>query len=360
MKKISSTIIAIFLGAQALFAQDKVVELKQLKQDVIMTVKDSVIILKTDQQETVFKIKKDKNKREYEFAQPAVDSNKFYNILSIDKLEINDKYNTAVPGVSAAQQLITMVAAEPGGVKLVRLEEGGVPADGQSAQELGGQVVEKPMTSTSDSWTSLLIPGLVGLIGGVVTTLLFRKKTGKAVKEDAIDITSSEQDAPIDTSSTEKLTAQVKKYRDDNRKLKAELKNFSKDFESKVAEYKQHDAFLNTYFNNVFNEFVKPFNEAIERNDQTQAFQLLFNMSSQLSSLTKHELRVKQSYDTHNIAYVMRENIQNQNGIEVVTSATSKDSIPKNVKTLIDMMNKVGVASLGQSIFYGYRIQKDK
>jgi len=353
MKKVILFLSISLLTTWCASAQEKVLELKQLKQDVTLTLQDSILKVKTDNNTISFKVKKDNDKRVYEFVNPSADSNAFYELLYIDKTEINDKYNTAFPQTSAAQQLITAVSNYPQGLKLIRLEEGAIPAD-VSPSELGGISVDNKTSSSETPYWYYILTGMGGLVLGMLIMSMMRKKLQAApVEEEVVD-----DDTIIETDSLDKLKAQVKKLREENKKMKSELKTISKNFEQQAAEMIKHEAFLNTYFKNVFSDYIKPFNEAIDKNDASQAFKYLFMMGAQLSSLTKHELRVKQTYDTYNISYVMKENLPNNN-VEVITNSTAVDNIPQNIKTVMKMMDHVGVTSLGQSIVYGYKIQRD-
>lgn len=358
MKKLLIFSFIYFIPYLASHAQDRIYDLKQLKQDFTLKVNDSSILIDNGNKIFSFKVKKDKDKRHYEFANPGPDSISFYSLLSIDKLEVNEKFNNAIPNVTAAEQLITIAASKPDGIVLKKYEHDTFIPDTQ--QELGGQIAGSNMDKKSNSMINYILFALGGLIVGIIFMSLFRKKNQPSPPVHISSDEVEEEDVIEETSSIEKLNLQVKKYKEDNRKLRAELKKIKTEIGNNIDLYKQHDAFINKYFTNVFTDYIKPFNEAIEKNNQTKAFQLLFEMAAHLSSITKHELRVKQNYDTNNISLVLKENNATNNAVETITSSTAKDSIPKTIKIIMEMMDKVDVLSTGNTVFYGYKIQKDK
>lgn len=357
MKKIIAFSIISLVTFNSAIAQDSIVELKQLKQDVVIKTTDSTASIITEKQTIDFKIKKDKNDRAFQFQNPQADSNAFYELLSIDKTEINEKYNTALPSTSAALQLITVAANYSNGIKLIRQEAGGI-IPGQEPKEIGGIDVNNTKPESKDGWIWILVAGITGVLLGFILSLVVRKNNKSSISQ-IPDQNAVDDNQDVNNELTEeKLKSQLKKAKDENKKLKAELKTVNSSLESQIAELKNHDLFLHKYFSNAFDLYIKPFNDAVEKNNLTKAFQLMFEMAFHFSSLTKHELRVKQSYDTHNIAQIMKESIQGQNNIENIDSNTPVDNIPQNIKTIMTMMHQVGVPSLGQSIVYGYKVNK--
>lgn len=358
MKKIFilSTILCTLVIAT--FAQERI-ELKTLAQDVKISVKDSFAIINIDGNIDSFKVSKKANERHFVLSDPA-DKQKLEKMLLIDKGEIKNLFEVAFPKIDAIDQVINRAAAGPAGILLASKEAGGVPAG--TNDEIGGQTVVGGAPDSSH-WLAIAIAGIAGLILGFIIAALMKNKNNVVDAEPAIkseeEINFEETIAPVKDDAkkvTDAAKAKISKLQADKKLMQADLKAQKAEITNLQTQVTQVTQFHKTYYTHLMKDIINPMNDALEKGSQSAATSYLLKLAAHTTSITRHELGMKQAYDSVNIAIMLKQQLPTNLNIETINSDTPRDRVPNNILNVQALMENNGTQSLDNVVIFGYRI----
>lgn len=208
--------------------------------------------------------------------------------------------------------------------------------------------------SSDGTWLYSLIGGLlIGAIGAVVVLKLFSPK--KTIVPQPVE--------ELPTPETEKgkepriNAAEVKKLKQEIKNLTAQVAALEGDrntLEKNLGIYRNFDS---TYFGEAFRKLIVPMNEALENGSRKEIMEHLLKIMSHFSSLTRYKIAKKQPYDETNIHYLLGQKGTNEAVATEINADTPIDKIPKNIKTIIDLLQEQGSKGLDDSIITGYKIK---
>lgn len=263
--------------------------------------------------------------------------------------------------------LLLMIVLAPFGVTAQADSQGNVPdsitASNDTAAdsgEAGGivateNVSDKP-NSLQDNWIYLVLGAVViAIISSAVTRALTTKKTKEV--EQVIQEEPVEQTIETKVKDTKANNAELKKLRAEAKVLMAqvqELQTSNANFDRNLEIYRNFDS---SYFNEAFRKLVAPMNEAMEKGSEKEILENLLKIMGHFSSLTRYKISKKQPYDEANIHYLLNQKTGNENIAIDINGNTPIDKIPKNIKTIIDMLKQQDSKGLDDSIVAGYKIK---
>lgn len=230
-------------------------------------------------------------------------------------------------------------------------------ADTPDTNEAGGinaaEADEVKAGEPGNNWLFPLIGGL--LIGAVVAIVLTRiaspKKTSTAPEP-------AEVPAVAEKETGTKLTAtEVKKLKQEIKNLTAQVASLQAGndaLEKNMSIYRNFDS---SYFGEAFRKLIVPMNEALERGSKKEIMEHLLKIMAHFSSLTRYKIAKKQPYDETNIHYLLNQKGTGDAAATEINSDTPIDKIPKNIKTIADMLQEQGSKGLDDSIISGYKIK---
>jgi hypothetical protein len=260
--------------------------------------------------------------------------------------------------------LFLMIVLAPFGVLAQTDTQGNVP-DSIGAQddtatdsgEAGGIVANevKSDSSLKDNWIYLALGAIViAVISSVVTRAMTKSKP--MVKEEIIpEEPVAHNDVPkgkepkTNTAETKKLKADLKSLMAQVQELQTNNANLDRNLEI----YRNFDS---GYFNEAFRKLIAPMNEAMEKGSEKEILENLLKIMGHFSSLTRYKISKKQPYDEANIHYLLNQK-SNENIAVDINGNTPIDKIPKNIKTIIDMLKQQDSRGLDDSIVAGYKIK---
>lgn len=263
--------------------------------------------------------------------------------------------------------LLLMIALAPLGVMGQADSQDNVPdsvtASNDTATdsgEAGGIVAtenisDKP-NSLTDNWIYL---ALGAVVIAIVSSVVTRALTTKKIKE----VEQVIQDKPIEHA----IETKVKDTRADSTELKR-LRTEAKALMAQIQELQSNNATLDrnleiyrnfdkSYFNEAFRKLVAPMNEAMEKGSEKDILENLLKIMGHFCSLTRYKISKKQPYDEANIHYLLNQKKSDENIAVDISGNTPIDKIPKNIKTIIDMLKQQDSKGLDDSIVAGYKIK---
>lgn len=229
--------------------------------------------------------------------------------------------------------------------------------------EAGGVDATQIATESSSKDSSALMQWLPGIAVGLIVGFIvgFAIKRGKK-KEISIEEHQSDSKLFIDESvapqgSPKTLSAaDVKKLKEEIKSLKLQLDEAKGQTQAYKTNLDVYTDFDQKYYNEAFRKLISPMNDAMEKGSRREILESLLKIMSQFSSLTRYKISKKQPYDEANMQYLMNQRMKNDVAIEI-DSNTPIDKIPKNIKTLIDMLSEQSSPGLDDSIISGYKIK---
>jgi hypothetical protein len=260
--------------------------------------------------------------------------------------------------------LLLMIALIPLGVLAQADSQGNVP-DSITANdtipdngEAGGIVAENisgKSNALKDNWIYLALGAVViAIASSVVTKALMTNKTTpeQKIQEEPVESTveTKTKDAKGNPTELKKLKAEVKALMVQVQELQTNNANLDRNLEI----YRNFDS---GYFNEAFRKLIAPMNEAMEKGSEKEILENLLKMAGHFSSLTRYKISKKQPYDEANIHYLLNQKVGNENIAVDINGSTPIDKIPKNIKTIIDMLKQQDSKGLDDSIIAGYRIR---
>lgn len=341
--------------------------LNTIAQETTISVKDSQAVVQIEGSTSQYPLTKLNTEKIWKFKNPG-DEQQFLQLLSIDAREIQSKWEHPIGTGTAAQQIITVAASKPAGIILKKKEE---EAGGVLPSDRFNEAPQATIT-TNDSGSSLpwLWMAIIGLATFLIGFLLGKQSkktpassapsTGPINEEEVVrEFEAAVNATPKDAS---KITQVAK---DKIAKLQADVKTYKqaeKDYKAQVSQLAQQinaaQKFRKTYFQQALKQLVTPYNEAIEKGNNAEAMKLLIQMAAHYSSMTKHELELKQDYDAANINALMKQmEAANLDKFPIINASTPLDRLPHHIKVLMDIMRSNQVSTLQDTIVYGYRIQ---
>ncbi len=228
--------------------------------------------------------------------------------------------------------------------------------------EAGGIDATQIATDTTDKDSNVFmqwLPGVaIGLIVGLVVGLVIKKSK----KPNQIEETKSDSKLFIDESVTPQgatktlSAADIKKLKEEIKSLKLQLDEAKGQTQAYKTNLDVYTDFDQKYYNEAFRKLVSPMNDAMEKGSRKEILESLLKIMSQFSSLTRYKIAKKQPYDEANMQYLMNQRMKNDVAIDIDAN-TPIDKIPKNIKTLIDMLSEQSSKGLDDSIISGYKIK---
>lgn len=225
--------------------------------------------------------------------------------------------------------------------------------------EAGGIDANEINNDKSDSgfpYMPIAIGLVIGIIGGFIARSVSVKKQTAASKEQNIDSKLFIDESVEVNQSKEASPSDAKKLKSEIKTLKAKLETAN----NEAAAYKKnldiYTEFDQKYYNEAFRKLIAPMNDAMEKGSRKEIMEMLLKIMSHFSSLTRYKIAKKQAYDEPNMQYLMNQRMKNDVAVEVDAN-TPVDKIPKNIKTLVDMLSEQSSAGLDESIISGYKIK---
>jgi hypothetical protein len=263
--------------------------------------------------------------------------------------------------------LLLMMALTPLGLIAQADSQGNVP-DSITANndtvadsgEAGGIVASEDASDKSnslkDNWIYLVLGAVViAIVSSVVTRALMANKTKEV--EQVIPEGPTEHVIETKVKDTKANTAELKKLKAEAKVLMAqvqELQTSNANFDRNLEIYRNFDS---GYFNEAFRKLVAPMNEAMEKGSEKEILENLLKIMGHFSSLTRYKISKKQPYDEANIHYLLNQKTGSENVAVDINGNTPIDKIPKNIKTIIDMLKQQDSKGLDDSIVAGYKIK---
>jgi hypothetical protein len=289
-------------------------------------------------------------------------------IVNVDIAKVDQEFKALDGSLTAGEKLINRANAFVG-KKLMIVPEGYAGGVEDSAYrevnnngEAGG--VNEPQDQQAsgnlwkDNWLYLLLAALTGAILSAVVT---RAITGNKKKIEPV-VVPEERPEPIVAAAEGKepkgSAAELKKVKLELKDVKAQLDNLmslNTELEKKVNINRTFDS---NYFGEAFRKLVAPMNEALESGSRKDIIENMLKMSMHFSSLTRYKIAKKQAFDETNIHYLLNQKTAgNDVSITEIDGQTPVDKIPKNIKTVIDLLKENNSAGLDDTVLSGYRIK---
>jgi phosphoribosyl-ATP pyrophosphohydrolase len=262
--------------------------------------------------------------------------------------------------------LLLMIALIPLGV-LAQADSQGNVSDSVTANdtlpdngEAGGIVVAENVSGKSnalkDNWVYLALGAIViAIASSAITRALMANKT--KTPEQKIQEEPAETTVETKTKDTKASAAELKKLKAEAKTLMAqvqELQTSNANLDRNLEIYRNFDS---GYFNEAFRKLVAPMNEAMEKGSEKEILENMLKITGHFSSLTRYKISKKQPYDEANIHYLLNQKTGNENVAVDINGSTPIDKIPKNIKTIIDMLKQQDSKGLDDSIIAGYKIK---
>lgn len=224
--------------------------------------------------------------------------------------------------------------------------------------EAGGIVAHeiKSDSSLKDNWLYLVLGAIaIAIVSAAVTRAVTKNKP--AAREEITE----QQPAiiPDEPKSKEPRTSAA-----ETKKLKAEIKSLITQLQALQSSHATLDRnlevyrnFDQSYFSEAFRKLIAPMNEALEKGSEKEILENLLKIMGHFSSLTRYKISKKQPYDETNIHYLLNQKTGNENVAVDINGSTPIDKIPKNIKTIMDMLKQLNSKGLDDSIIAGYKIK---
>lgn len=231
-----------------------------------------------------------------------------------------------------------------------------VPDHGE-AGGIDANEINNDNKGSTNNLLPILISGTIGAALGLIIAFSVKKKKQEPVKEAAADSKLFiDERVETGTGSSKASTADVKKLKDEIKSLKlnlAEAKDETAAYKKNLDIYTDFDQ---KYYNEAFRKLVSPMNDAMEKGSRKEIIENLLKIMSHFSSLTRYKIAKKQPYDEPNMQYLMNQRMKNDVAVEI-DNTTPIDKIPKNIKTLVDLLSEQSSTGLDDSIISGYKIK---
>ena len=297
----------------------------------------------------------------------SAENDRMLRLVKVDAAKIDKEYQALDPSLLAGEKLINKANAFAG-KKLMIVPEGYSAGVEDSAYEevnntngeAGGVNEPQDQQDTTnlwkDNWLYLLLGALVvALLSAAVTRALMG---GKKESKPTMPEPQPEPVAAVTGKETKGNTAELKKVKQELSDAKAQLDNLmalNTELEKKLNINRTFDS---NYFSEAFRKLVAPMSEALESGSRKDIIENMLKMSMHFSSLTRYKIAKKQAFDEANIYYLLN---QKTGGADVaiteIDGETPVDKVPKNIKTVIDILKENNSTGLDDSILSGYRIK---
>lgn len=241
-----------------------------------------------------------------------------------------------------------------------------VPKDSPSVQdtpvqdgEAGGisaadaDTAEQP--SSSPNWLLLALSA----VGGAVVAVVVLKMAAPAKKQETITATAPTEEIPAEAAEkAPKISAaELKKIKQELKVLSQQVENLKADnmqLEQNLSIYRNFDS---SYFGEAFRKLTMPMNEALEKGSRKEIIENLLKIMSHFTSLTRYKISKKQPYDEANIHYLLNQKGGGDGQAIEINGTTPIDKIPKNIKTITDLLKEQDSKGLDEAIIAGYKIK---
>ncbi|MBX9449767.1 MAG: hypothetical protein KL787_08645 [Taibaiella sp.] len=340
-------------------AQRKV-DLRIVSKTLNLRANDSQFIISGEGVSDTFRITKQANERNFKLVNEQ-DKDVISSIMIIDKDEIKEKFEGPFPKIDAIDKMINLTAATPEGVILTPSEDGGRTA---RQEEIGGQAPGSRDETESINWKHTAIALLIGImIGAVIVAVAKRRppleeEAPSAVKNDE-EPNFEETIAQVKDDPKKILDAakeKISKLQAEKKQLQTDRKQMKYELEQLQDKLNQNAQFNKTYYGHIMKEIINPMNAALEKGDQARAVEQLLKMAAHFTSITRHELGMKQAYDSVNIASILKQQSIPQANIETVNAQTPPDRIPVHIRNVMELMRANGTNTLDNAVIFGYKI----
>ncbi len=297
----------------------------------------------------------------------SAENERLLRLLKVDAARIDKEFHELDRSLLAGEKLINRANAFAG-KKLMIVPEGYNAGPGENMNEAGnnnggeaGGVNETPATDEGgnlwkDNWMTLLLAALgIALVSALLTRMLVKSKKAP----EAAPVADPEPVAVAGTGKEPKGNAtELKKVKQELTAVQAELEQLQVSHAELEKKLNVNRSFDSSYFNEAFRKLVVPMHEALESGSRKDTLESVLKMAMHFSSLTRYKIAKKQAFDEANIYYLLN---QKAPGAEVVVTeidrSTPEDKIPKNIRTVTDLLHEQGSAGLDDTILSGYRIK---
>ncbi|PSK94034.1 hypothetical protein [Taibaiella chishuiensis] len=297
----------------------------------------------------------------------SAENERLLRLVKVDAARIDKEYHDLDRSLLAGEKLINK-ANTFAGKKLMIVPEGynGGPDENvdETANNNGGEaggVNETPAADDGgnlwkDNWMTLLLAALgVALVSALLTRMLVKNKKAP----EAAPVADPEPVAVAAAGKEPKgNAAELKKVKQELAAALAELEQLQATHADLEKKLNVNRSFDSSYFNEAFRKLVAPMHEALESGSRKDTLEAVLKMAMHFSSLTRYKIAKKQAFDEANIYYLLN---QKAPGAEVAVTeidrTTPEDKIPKNIRTVTDLLHEQGSAGLDDTILSGYRIK---
>lgn len=352
-------IFSLMLTFFGIATAQKELRFASIQQQWTLQANDSqFIILGPTGSRDVFRISKEPTDRHFkledENAKIMID-----NILKLDKDEAKLRFDGPFRNLDPVDQLVNYTAATPEPIILVP-DSSLRPAP----EEVGGQIPQdRPDEQKSSGWLGIIIAAGIGFLIGAFVMPFKRKQPvappaappAESVKDFETEIAQVKNDPGKVTQAAKQKIA---KLEDTKKTLSAELKKLKAEYKILAEKQLAQSAFYKEYFSQVNKEVITPTNDALARGNQADAAEELIRMAAHFTSIARHELGMKQAYDTVNISTLLRRVPASDIQIEQADSHTAPDKLPANIRNVRAFLQHNGGASSRNAVIFGYKLNK--
>lgn len=294
---------------------------------------------------------------------------KLLHALRTDKQSLADAM--AIP--DTGKVIATLLEKLATGKELVLAPEANV-AEGDLAPEVGGQNIN-PANEKGWSTTTLVLIALAAFILGSLIFYFIKRKDASPkarLKDDdetsTTTYTTSENTTTINeamaTTNSPKaekvmelratiktLEVKLKKHSDELMGLKEEvrlLKTENKELKTQMGSWV-------IQFKNLLTRYLIPMHRAMDEGRKSEVIAKGLQAAMQISSVAKIATQNSERYDAQNASFLKTGESKGSEGIPTITANTAQDKIPRNLKTLIEIL-KENNANWDETIVKDYKI----
>lgn len=281
------------------------------------------------------------------------------NILKLDKDEAKLRFDGPFRNLDPIDQLVNYTAATPEPIVLIP-DSSLRPAP----EEAGGQIPQDRNEDTATTnWLGIIVALAAGFILGAIVMSMGRKKTpavsptptAESVKDFETEIAAVKNDPGKVTQAAKQKLAKLEEAK---KTLTAELKQLKTEYKTLAEKQAVQSKFYKDYFNQANKEVIAPANDALAKGNHAEAAEELVRMAAHFTSIARHELGMKQAYDTVNIGTLLRHPLPQNKSVEQADGSTAPDMLPANIRNVRAFLQHNGGGSTRDAVIFGYRLSK--
>lgn len=359
--KRSLLLIIILLGTISQIFAQKEIHFASLERAWILKANDSqfIILGKDGASRDTFRIYKAPSDRYYRL-EDENSKGMIEGIVKLDKDEVKLRFDGPFRNLDPIHQLINYTAASNED-SIILVPENPEPIEAQ--EELGGQA---PRGSSEKGNSYRWMWFIVCFVAGTVLGLLISRR--KRIEPQAANVNAPEEVRDFETeiapvkNNPGKITQAAKdkiaKLEQSKKELNAELRKLKSEYKALEEQYRIQAKFYREYFTQVMKEVIIPTNDALEQGNRAEAAEGLVKLAAHFTSIARHELGMKQTYDSVNIETLMRQNVSPQDVVNQADSKTPPDQLPANIRNVRAFLQHNGGGDTGTTVIFGYRLKR--